>query len=88
MDPHETTPKTAARMSMTEQWSTLTLEDLYKDPEYPEKSGHIPHSDGETYTTIDRVELENGAVYFQKTVTEITDPTWYNRLLYWFMDRL
>lgn len=74
-------------MSMMDQRDSLSLSTLYHDPDYPEKNGRIPHSDGETYTTITRIGLEHGAVYIQQRVTEI-DPKWYQRPLHWLIDRL
>ena len=49
----------------------------------------VPHSDGCTYNRLEEIALESGgAVYIDHRFTEITDPKWYNRPIYWLMDKL
>lgn len=46
------------------------------------------HSDGVTYDRLEQISGDGVTVYINYRYTEITDPTWYNRVLYWLMDRL
>lgn len=49
----------------------------------------MEHSDGATYQRLERIDLKHGgAIYIDRRYTEITDPKWYHRPLYWVMDKL
>lgn len=48
----------------------------------------MEHSDGTTYERLERISTRSGAIYIDHRYTEITDPKWYHRPLYWVFDRL
>lgn len=49
----------------------------------------MQHSDGVTYDRLERIDLTmGGGLYIDYRNTEITDPKWYHRPLYWLIDKL
>lgn len=49
----------------------------------------IQHSDGATYSRLEEISVEQGgAIYIHHRYTEIKDPKWYHRPLYWLFDKL
>lgn len=48
----------------------------------------LEHADGTTYERLQRVEITHGKMYIDYRYTEITDPKWRDRPIYWALDKL
>lgn len=51
-------------------------------------SSFIEHSDGVTWDAIQRVPMRHGEMYVSYRFTEITNPKWYMRPVYWLLKHL
>lgn len=49
----------------------------------------VQFSDGATYSRLEEIPLkEGGSIYIHHRYTEITDPKWYHKPLYWVRKRI
>lgn len=58
----------------------------YEHSDITSKWIFIEHSDGATYQEISKVSFKRGGgLYVERRYTEITNPKWYHRPLYWII---